>query len=76
MNGLCHIWVSGSSRAKTYGKAHRQGETFPIMCLFGKVRARSHRHVKKLYHVAPGEPRIVFGKVPDNTRCKHLKDRR
>jgi hypothetical protein len=69
-------WVSGSSHAKTYGKAHCQGETFPKRPFIGKVRARSHQHVKELYHVTPGEPRIVFGKVPDHTRCKYLKERR
>jgi hypothetical protein len=60
-------WVSGSSRAKTYGKAQCQGETFPITRLFGKGCARSNRHVKDLNRVAPGEPCIVFGKVSDNT---------
>jgi hypothetical protein len=61
------LWVSGSSHAKTYGKAQCQGETFPITRLFGKVCARSNRHVKALNRVAPGEPCIVFGKVSDNT---------
>jgi len=60
------VWVRGSNRAKTYGKAHCEGETFPITRLFGKVCARSHQHVKDFYRVSPGEPYIIFGKVPDN----------
>jgi len=59
------LWVPGSNRAKTYGKAHCQGETFPTTRLFGKVYARSHWYVKDLYRVAPSEPYIIFGKVPN-----------
>ena len=72
MNEYPPLWigdgkrVSGSSKAKTYGKAPYEGETFPIMRLFGKVYARSNRHVKDLYRLTPGEPYIIFGKVPAN----------
>jgi hypothetical protein len=60
-------WVSASNATNTYGKGHYQGETFPITHLFGKVRAHSNQHIKDLDHVAPGELRIVLGKVPHNT---------
>jgi hypothetical protein len=56
--------VSGSNATKTYGKAHCEGETFPITCLFGKVCARSNQDIKDLYHIAPGETHIVLGKFP------------
>jgi hypothetical protein len=59
--------VSGSNATKTYGKAHSQGETFPITRLFGKVCARRNQQVKDLYRVEPGDPSIIFGKVPDHT---------
>ena len=60
------VWVAGSHRAKTYGKAPYNGETFPTMRLFGKVCARRNQLVKDLYRLAPGEPYIIFGNVPDN----------
>src|SRR5215831_13135587 len=51
----------------TCSRAHSHGETFPITRLFGKVCARSNWHIKDLHRVAPVEPHIVFGKVPNNT---------
>jgi hypothetical protein len=59
-------WITGSNATETYGKAHCQGETFPTTCLFAKICARNNRHIKDLYRIAPGQPHIFFGKVPDN----------
>jgi hypothetical protein len=55
-------WVSGSNATKTCGKARGNGETVPTTRLLANVRTRSSVHGKDLYHVAPCEPRIVFGK--------------